>query len=59
VDKWVGSIEAGKDADLAVFTAHPFAPDARVEMTIVDGEVVFDRERDEAARGKAAAGGAR
>ena len=30
IDKRVGSIEVGKDADLAIFSAHPFAPDARV-----------------------------
>ena len=61
VDKWTGSIEVGKDADLAVFGSHPFAADARVEMTLVDGKVLFDRVKDLAGR-KApapAAGGAR
>ena len=50
IDKWVGSIEVGKDADLAIFKSHPFAPDTRVEMTLVDGKVVFDRSKDVAAR---------
>jgi imidazolonepropionase-like amidohydrolase len=50
IDKQVGSIEAGKDADLTVFSAHPFSPDARVEMTIIEGTAYFDRERDLAAR---------
>ena len=50
IEKRVGSIEVGKDADLAIFSAHPFSPDARVEMTLVEGTVVFDRERDLAAR---------
>jgi imidazolonepropionase-like amidohydrolase len=50
VDKWVGSIEVGKDADIAVFSAHPFSPDTHVEMTLVDGEVQFDRNKDLAAR---------
>ncbi|MET0552799.1 MAG: amidohydrolase family protein, partial [Vicinamibacteria bacterium] len=50
IDKYVGTLEVGKDADLAIFSAHPFAPDARVEMTLVEGTVVFDRERDVAAR---------
>jgi len=50
IDKWVGSIEVGKDADLAVFRAHPFAADTRVEMTLVDGKVMFDRSKDVAAR---------
>ena len=43
VEKRVGSIEVGKDADLAIFTAHPFAPAARVDMTLIDGRVFFDR----------------
>jgi imidazolonepropionase-like amidohydrolase len=62
VDKYVGSLEVGKDADIAVFSAHPFSPDARVEMTLVDGVAVFDRQKDVAARktageNKAAAAG--
>lgn len=60
VERYVGSIETGKQADLAVFSAHPFAPDARVELTLVDGIVRFDREKDLAARSAApAAGGAK
>ena len=43
IDKRVGSIEVGKDADLAIFNGHPFAPAARVEMTLIDGRVFFDR----------------
>ena len=39
----VGSIETGKDGDIAVFSAHPFAPEAMVEYTIVDGKVLFER----------------
>jgi imidazolonepropionase-like amidohydrolase len=50
IEKRVGSIEPGKDADLVLFNAHPFSPDARVEMTMVEGVVYFDRERDLAAR---------
>ena len=46
IDARVGSIEVGKDADIAIFSAHPFAPDARVETTLVDGVVYFDRARD-------------
>ena len=43
VEDHVGSIEVGKDADLAIFNGHPFAPASRVEKTIVDGIVRFDR----------------
>jgi imidazolonepropionase-like amidohydrolase len=44
IDNRVGSIEVGKDADLAIFNGHPFAPASRVEMTLVDGRVFFDRK---------------
>jgi imidazolonepropionase-like amidohydrolase len=57
IDRYVGTLEVGKDADIAIFSAHPFSPDARVEMTPVEGQVVFDRERDLAARQAAPAGG--
>ena len=40
-----GSIDVGKDADIAIFSAHPFSPAARVEMTLVDGRRFFDRSR--------------
>jgi imidazolonepropionase-like amidohydrolase len=50
IERRVGSIEVGKDADLAVFSAHPFSPDARCEMTLVDGTPYFDRAKDLAAR---------
>jgi imidazolonepropionase-like amidohydrolase len=43
VEARVGSIDVGKDADLAIFNGHPFAPASRVEMTLVDGRVFFDR----------------
>jgi imidazolonepropionase-like amidohydrolase len=52
IDKRVGSIEVGKDADLAVFSAHPFSPDTHCDLTLVDGIVYFDRAKDVAARGQ-------
>lgn len=48
VDGWVGSLEVGKHADIAVYDRHPFDSFARVEKTFVDGELVFDRDRDRA-----------
>ncbi|HKO60775.1 MAG TPA: amidohydrolase [Pyrinomonadaceae bacterium] len=42
----VGSIETGKDADLAIWNGHPLSVYSRVDTTFVDGEVLFDRERD-------------
>ena len=42
----VGSIEEGKDADLAVFSKHPLNIYAVPERTYVDGVVRFDRRQD-------------
>ncbi|MFA4925236.1 MAG: amidohydrolase family protein [Candidatus Aminicenantales bacterium] len=44
VDHLVGSIEVGKQADLALFSQHPMSAYTRCEMTIIEGEVYFDRE---------------
>jgi imidazolonepropionase-like amidohydrolase len=43
IDRRVGSIEVGKDADLAIFDAHPFSVYSRCVLTLVDGEVFFER----------------
>ena len=42
----VGSIEEGKDGDLALFEGHPLSIYARPVMTIVDGVIRFDAEND-------------
>ena len=54
VDNRLGSIDEGKDADLAIWNAHPFSVYARVEKTFVDGEILFDRDRDLQRRGEVA-----
>ena len=46
VDEFTGTIEVGKDADLAIFNGHPFDIFSLVQKTIIDGVVVFDRGRD-------------
>jgi imidazolonepropionase-like amidohydrolase len=56
VDGMVGSLEVGKDGDIAVFSAHPFAPEAMVEYTLVDGKVLFDRNEAHTLRKQAAEG---
>lgn len=43
IDARVGTIEVGKDADLALFNRHPFDVYTLVERTWIDGELVFDR----------------
>jgi imidazolonepropionase-like amidohydrolase len=42
----IGSIEKGKDADIVIFSGHPFNIYTLVEMTIIDGEIVFDRSKE-------------
>lgn len=46
LDHRIGSIEAGKDADLAIWTGHPLSTYSRVETTFIEGEIYFDRARD-------------
>ena len=43
IDKRVGSIEVSKDADLAIFNGHPLNAYSRCELTLVEGEVFFQR----------------
>ena len=46
----VGSLEVGKDADVAIWNGHPFSVYSRVDTTFVDGTVYFDRQQDLARR---------
>lgn len=57
VDKMVGSLEVGKDGDIAVFSQHPFHGQTMVEYTIVDGKVLFDRSLANTLRKQAATQG--
>ena len=50
IDKRVGSIDVGKDADLAIYNHDPMSAYAVVQKTLIDGRVYFDRERDIAGR---------
>jgi len=40
----VGSLEVGKDADVVIFTRHPFDYRSVAEVVIIDGKVVYERE---------------
>jgi imidazolonepropionase-like amidohydrolase len=43
VDGWVGSLEPGKNADLAIYQGHPFHDvQARCLLTLVQGQIVRD-----------------
>ena len=46
VDSKVGSLKAGKDADVVIWSEHPLSVYAKAEKTIVDGIVYFDRQKD-------------
>ncbi len=46
IDKRTGSIEVGKDGDLVIWNDHPFSVFSRVETTLIEGEVFFDRAKD-------------
>jgi len=50
IDNRVGSIDVGKDADLAIYNHDPLSVYAVVQKTLIDGQVYFDRQRDIAQR---------
>lgn len=50
IEKRVGSIEVGKDADLVLFNKYPLSVYAVPQKVLIDGMVYFDREKDIAQR---------
>jgi imidazolonepropionase-like amidohydrolase len=50
IDNRVGSIEAGKDADIVIFDKHPLSNYAKVQKVFIDGQIYFDRDKDLADR---------
>jgi N-acetylglucosamine-6-phosphate deacetylase len=54
IDEHTGSLEVGKDADLAVWSASPLSTLSRCEQTWVDGRRYFDLEEDKQLRREAA-----
>jgi imidazolonepropionase-like amidohydrolase len=43
IEDRVGSIEVGKDADLVLWSGHPFDYLSQVQFTLIDGKMVFER----------------
>lgn len=41
----VGSLEVGKDADIAVFSGNPLEVQTRTLYTVIDGKVVYEAEK--------------
>ena len=50
IDDKVGTIEPGKVADLVLWTSHPLSVYAKVDKTMIDGQIYFDRTEDEKLR---------
>ena len=46
LDKRMGSIKEGKDADLVLWSDHPLSIYAKAEKTVVDGTIFYDIEKD-------------
>lgn len=55
IDKFVGSIEPGKDADLVLYDKHPLSNYAKVQKVLIDGQTYFERDRDQSERASKAA----
>ncbi len=51
IDRWIGSLEVGKDADFVVWSGDPLSTSTVCEQTWIEGRSYFDRERDLGARG--------
>lgn len=50
IDNRVGSIKVGKDADVVLWSDNPLSIYAKVEKTIIDGQIYFDSEEDQQLR---------
>lgn len=48
IDNRVGSLEAGKDADVVLWNHHPLSTEAIVDQAYIDGKLYYDRQKDEA-----------
>jgi imidazolonepropionase-like amidohydrolase len=46
VENRVGSIEAGKDADITIYDGDPLSTQSKVTQVFIDGELYFDRDKD-------------
>jgi imidazolonepropionase-like amidohydrolase len=46
IDDRVGSVDAGKDADLVIYNHHPLSVYAVPQKVLIDGEIYFDIKKD-------------
>jgi len=45
IENRVGSLEAGKDADIVIISGHPFDFRTKVDITIIGGKAVYRRDK--------------
>jgi imidazolonepropionase-like amidohydrolase len=43
IDRWVGTLEPGKNADVVVWSGSPFSVYTRADQVYIDGALMFDR----------------
>ena len=46
IDRWVGSLEKGKHADIVIWSGPPLSTLSRCEQTWIDGRKYFDYDQD-------------
>ena len=45
IDKRVGSLQPGKDADIIILDGHPFHYNSFVQTTIINGKVLYEKDK--------------
>ena len=48
IDKWVGSLAEGKDADLVIWSDHPLSVYSKAEKTFIEGTCYYERSEESA-----------
>ena len=43
IDRWTGSLETGKNADVVIWSGDPFSVYTRAERVFIDGALAYDR----------------
>jgi imidazolonepropionase-like amidohydrolase len=43
IDRWVGTLEAGKDGDVSIWSGHPLSVYSHCDATLINGQMVFER----------------
>jgi imidazolonepropionase-like amidohydrolase len=44
LEKRIGSLEAGKDADMVLYSGDPFDYMSKVKMTFINGKLIYNQE---------------